>query len=66
MAINNTAVTAALAYAVANPALARSHGWVNKRSGQTITTNEDLPELRRQLLAIRHVRPVSFARGWAG
>jgi hypothetical protein len=66
MAINTTAVTNALNYAVTNPALARTHGWVNKRSGQTLTTTEDLPELRRQLLAIRHVRPVSFARGWAG
>lgn len=64
MAINSAAVNAVIAHATANPQLVRRPSYL-KLTGQTLTTNEDLPEVRRQLLGIRHVRPVNLTQGWA-
>lgn len=64
MAINTAAVNAAVAHAVANPHLVRRAGYL-RLTGQTLTAKEDLPEVRRQLLAISHVRPVNLVQGWA-
>lgn len=65
MALNTSLISDAYAFAVANPAAARDHGWLKRNSFGALTPVEDIPELRRQMLAIRHVFPVSLAQGWA-
>lgn len=65
MAVNTTLVSDAKTFATGNPAAARGHGWLKRNSFGALTPKEDLPELRRQMLAIRHVFPVSLAQGWA-
>lgn len=64
MAINTAAVNAVVAYATANPHQVRRPSFL-KLTGQTLTAKEDLPEVRRQLLALQHVRPVNLTQGWA-
>lgn len=57
MALNSALITSAYNFAVdpANRVAVMQPNWISRNGFAALTYNEDRPELRRQLNAVRHV-----------